>query len=114
MIAYCTGPLKDARILVYHPQKGKIEVGKGVQPAWFPGDPFLVYAVAETEAAQGQVVRSDLFLYDVEQSLTFRLTRTADIVDMQPSLSPSGDRLVFADWKSGALLTAAVEREAEK
>jgi hypothetical protein len=114
MIAYCTGPLGDARIFIYHREKGKIEVGRGVHPSWFPRDPFLVYAVAEAEAAQGQVVRSDLFLYDVEQSQAYRLTRTTDIVEMQPSLSPSGDSLVFADWKSGVLLTAAVEREAEK
>ena len=114
-IAYATGPLKDCTLHIYDPVEGKTTIGRGSYPSWFPDGTSIVYAVPETDIdlmGAVRVVRSELYRYDLGSSAPVRLTDTGGIIEMQPSVSPSGDRVAFCDWKGGGLFVMPAGKEA--
>jgi len=107
-ISYSTGPLKQSRVHIFDFNEGKdkIKIFEGAYPAWFPDGKKLVYCLPQTQTSISgtvQVQDSDLYLYDVVSSKTKQITKTAEIIEMQPSVSPSGDLIVVSDWRSGGL-----------
>ena len=102
-VAWCEGHLASATLFVFDPERGEMEVGPGAQPSWSPDGSRLIYARPEG-GAQGEVVGSDLYLFDMETASSRRLTNTPGVTEMEPSVSPDGNRLALADWRSGRIL----------
>lgn len=104
-VAYSLGSLAEPRLLVSDPEGGTRELGAGAQPAWVPGDRYLVFTKpwpgSSTLTRQGY--SSDLFVYDFRTSKTTQLTDTQGVAEMEPTVSPDGRWLAYADWNSGAL-----------
>jgi hypothetical protein len=116
-IAYSTGPLKESTLQIYDPAKGRTTVGRGAYPSWFPGGKSIVYAAPEADVSpsgEARIARSELYIYNVETSKSVRLTDTRDIIEMQPSISPSGDKVAFSDWQGGGLFIIPAGKEAAK
>jgi hypothetical protein len=109
-MAYSLGSLTEPRFLVYDPEGGLREVGAGAQPAWLPGERYVVFTKPwpGPSTTTGQGYATDLFVYDVETSTTTQLTDTEAIAEMEPAVSPDGRSLAFADWNSGALYVIAM------
>ncbi len=103
-VAWCTGHLALAELYALDPAGGRLALGPGAQPAWARTAPVLVFARPEPAPESGEVVRSDLWAWDRRTGRHTRLTRTPDVVEMEPAVSPDGERLAFSDWRSGRVL----------
>ncbi|MBM4318941.1 MAG: hypothetical protein FJ125_03045, partial [Deltaproteobacteria bacterium] len=106
-IAYCLGHLPDASLHLYDLQHGHRDLGRGAQPAWSSDGSQLVFTLAEWAPEGGPAPQqAELYLHDLPLDRTVRLTATPEVAEMQPAFSPRGDRLAFADWRSGQVLVA--------
>jgi len=110
-VAFCTGPRLTARLHVFLPERraaGLLDLGPGVDPAWFPGGDLLVYAIATWgDRPDSPVEQSDLYLWEPGSGRRVQLTATPDVAELQPTVAPDGSRLAYADWRSGRLFVAA-------
>lgn len=103
-IAYTTGSLEEPVLHVADLAGGDRLLGRGTQPSWFPDSSRIVYAVPEGfEAGERAFERSDLFVYSLERGSARPLAITAEVVEMNPDVSPRGDWIAFADWRSGTI-----------
>lgn len=69
-----------------------------------PGGPLPVGRVVTSEAT-GSAGGRDLFVAGVDGSAKTNLTRTDGQIELSPSWSPDGARIVFAEFNSGLLYT---------
>ena len=77
-------------------------IGKGFAPSWV-NDTQLVF---ERTTDDGHDYTSgDLYLLNLDGSAK-ALTNSADRIELDPSVSPDGKRIVFSDYKSGQIYTA--------
>lgn len=109
-VAYCTGRLSDSRLFVHDAlQRRTRELGPGVHPVWIPGRAEVIYAVpGELERRPGiSTFRgAELWLSDALTGAHRALTRSRDLVEMEPAVAPDGESLVFVDWREGGLYRA--------
>lgn len=76
--------------------------GKVLNSDWLPGKTALVIDVAAMSTeSEGQVEASELFLIDLERSITTQLTDSASITEYSPKVSPNGKHVAFLDYKIG-------------
>jgi len=108
-VAFCTGHLAFGRLRIVDVSGAPLFEGAGVQPAWLPDRAGLVYAVpqpAVSPAGATELNASELYAIGAPSWTPVRLTDTPDVVEMEPAISPQGDRIAFSDWKTGRLLLA--------
>ena len=105
-VAWCLGHLAVARLRVFDPGRGLVELEQGAQPTWSPDEEILVFARPEAGPSDGEVLCSELYAHNLQSGRTLQLTRTPGVIEMEPAFSPAGDRLAFADWGSGQVLVS--------
>lgn len=113
LVAYCTGHLMTGRLRVLDIGGTELYEGPGVHSAWSPGRPELFFAVPEKSVSPQGILElgaSDLYVVAAPDWTPIRLTSTPDAWEMEPAVSPAGDRLAFSDWKTGTLTIAHVGR----
>lgn len=111
-VAYVTGHLKNPSLFIYEKGVGNYRIASGVHPAWQPDSITLVYAVPRV-SQEGTVAASELYSFNLQTKTTFQLTQSANIAEMQPSVSPDGRLIAFADWTSGAIMLRPAGKEVE-
>lgn len=116
-VAWCTGILADARVHVRRAEGGqRLALGPGTYPAWFPDSRHVVFSRHVATAERGPyetVLGADLVMWDALTGVSWELTNTADIEEMEPVVAPDGRWVAFSDWRGGGLYRAAtVEGEA--
>ena len=79
--------------------KGK-KVGTGIATAWTEDDSHLIGFLDESEDGHS-VSNSELYLFDVQNAKTKKITNTEVIAEMYPTIHQ--DKIIFADDKSGSL-----------
>jgi hypothetical protein len=114
LVAYCMGHLPSGRIRVVDLAGTELFEGPGVHGAWSPDMTELYYSVPEKRvSARGiaELGASDLYVVAAADWTPIRLTATPDVQEMEPAISPQGDRIAFSDWKTGTLTVARIARK---
>lgn len=86
----------------------RIDIGKGYRASWSPDSKSLVYMVTEDDGYTYQV--SDLYIFDVIERKKIQLTDTRDQIEMDPCWSPDGKRIVYNEYKKGAIYLLNIVR----
>lgn len=106
-VAYCAGSLAKAELLVLDVTAGRTRsLGPGAHPAWFPDSARLLYTVISHIERFGRaalVTVADLHLYEVDTGQGRVLEQTGDHAAVQPTVSPDGRYIAYADWRTGAV-----------
>jgi|CXWL01.1.fsa_nt_gi Tol biopolymer transport system component len=79
--------------------------GRILSMDWIPDDGALV-ACVETERSgepEADVTAADLFIINPEKKSVTRLTKTSEVVEYDPQISPDGKRIAFLDLQSEGL-----------
>lgn len=93
-------------IFVSDLESGKtIHIGLGDDPSWSPDGQFITYEVTQDDEAS--VIASDLYVSDLT-GRTVKLTDTPTELEMRPSWSADGRRIVFDS--NGAIYVAEIVR----
>lgn len=111
LVAYCTGHVPRAQLRVVRTSGELVFEGPGVYPAWLPDRVGLVYSVPEqviTAAGTEELGGAELFVVGAPSWLPAPLTSTPGVDEMEPAVSPAGDRIAYSDWKTGTLFVARI------
>lgn len=115
LVAYCTGHLPSGRLHIVEIGGPLVFEGPGVHAAWLPDQAGVVYAVPEERVSNlgtAELGGSDLYMTSAPGWTPTRLTATPDVHEMEPAVSPHGDKLAFSDWNSGTLSIARIADKA--
>lgn len=85
--------------------KGR-KVGTGIATAWSDDDRFLIGFLDESENGH-TVTNSELYLFDVKNAKTKKITSTEVISEMFPTMHK--DKVIFSDDKTGRLFIATLK-----
>ncbi|MFP4060421.1 MAG: TolB family protein [Bacteroidota bacterium] len=83
-----------------------LRVGQGICTSWSPDGRFLLYFIDE-DRGEHQIVKSELYIYSIENDKHWQLTDTPDRDEVWPDWK--GNTIVYADNKSGKIFIADVE-----
>lgn len=87
---------------------GLIDLGVGYRPQWSPDGEYLVYMITEDDGHR--FTHSDIYTIRIDGTEKTNLTNTSDILEMNPSWSPDGNRIVFDDYNQGSIYMVEVEK----
>ncbi|MBN2053635.1 PD40 domain-containing protein [bacterium] len=88
-------------------RQATINIGPGHNPAWSPDGRYLYFDRQQDDGER--VLAADLWRVRCDGSDSCQLTFTEDRLEMRPSVSPAGDRLLFDC--DGVIWTARLEEE---
>jgi Tol biopolymer transport system component len=80
---------------------GLVDLGKGYRPQWSPDSQRLVYMITVDNGHQ--YLLSDIYTIKIDGTEKIRLTLTDDKLEMNPSWSPNGKKIVFDVLNEGAI-----------
>ena len=86
---------------------GLTDLGVGYRPQWSPGGEYLAYMITEDDGYR--FTQSDIYTIKIDGSDKNNLTNTNDILEMNPSWSPEGNRIVFDNYNEGSIYVVEVE-----
>lgn len=78
-----------------------VDLGKANRPRWSPDGNYVIAQVAEDDGYDYQ--SSDLVVFSIDGNEQINLTSNSDLVAMNPSWSPDGQKIVFDEPKSGSI-----------
>lgn len=85
--------------------KGR-KIGTGIATAWTEDDKNLIGFLDESEDGH-TISNSDLYLFDVQNAKTKKITNTEVLSEMFPTIHQ--DKVIFADDKSGRIFIATLK-----
>lgn len=85
--------------------KGR-KIGTGIATAWTDDDKHLIGFLDESEDGHS-VSNSELYLFDVQNAKTKKITNTEVITEMFPTIFK--DQIIFSDDKTGRLFLATLK-----
>ena len=97
-----------ADIFVYNidgNSKGR-KIGTGIATSWTDDDKHLIGFLDESEDGH-TISNSELYLFDVQNAKTKKITNTEVIAEMYPTIHQ--DKIIFADDKSGSLFIGTLK-----
>lgn len=80
---------------------GVVDLGEGHRPQWAPDSQRLVYMITEDDGHQ--FLASDIYSIRVDGMDKVRLTQTEYELEMNPSWSPNGKKIVYDVMGEGAI-----------
>ncbi len=113
-VAYAVGSLTNPTLILWDIDQGRRVLGVGVHPVFHP-DGMLIYSRPEGRLQLGSlttVARAELRAHDLTTHESWNLTHTPDLAEMEPALSPDGNRLAFSDWRRGGAYLVSLSRRA--
>ena len=113
MVAFSTGLLARGQLHV-HDGKTIHDLGAGIHPTWSPDGRWLIYSrpkasdnetsASDLRKGQLELIGADLYAVQLPEKRFVPLTETPHQFELEPAVSPDGNHIACADWKSGRLL----------
>ncbi len=88
---------------------GLVDLGSGNRPQWAPDNTHLVYSISEDDGHT--ITASDLYTISADGTGKRNLTRTEDVLEMNPSWSPEGDKIAYDAMEQGSLYIITITFE---
>ncbi|MDP2895863.1 MAG: hypothetical protein Q8Q12_04800 [bacterium] len=89
-------------VIIYDFESGReIDIGRGANLSWSPDGEMLAYVVSCDDGHD--ILSSDIFVINADGSGKQQLTFTEGIIEVNPSWSPDGRRIIFADAAKSAI-----------
>jgi len=79
--------------------KKTYNLGNGSHPEWSPNNEYLVYTITEDNTTD--LVKSDIYTSKFDGTAQFRLTDTKNRIEIFPSWSNDGHKIVYSDYSTG-------------
>jgi hypothetical protein len=111
LAAYSVGSLPDPELFLCEQAQGCSRIGIGVHATFHP-DGLLIYSQPAGTRYAGSlttVARAELRAHDLETGESWELTATPGVAEMEPAVSPEGDRLAFSDWRTGTAYLVTIQ-----
>lgn len=115
-VAYSVGRLPSPTLFLWDEERGHRSLGTGVHAVFHP-DGLLIYSRPDGALYLGgltTVARADLRAHDLDTDVSWNLTDTPDLAEMEPAISPDGRRLAFADWRRGGAYLVTLNRRVDR
>lgn len=80
---------------------GLTDLGTGYNPHWFSDSENIVYMITEDDGHK--YTASDIYRININGTEKINLTNTSEIIELNPSISPDGKRLLYESWNDGAI-----------
>ena len=80
---------------------GLIDLGKGNRPEWSADSKRIVYMIAEDDGEN--YTSSDIYTVKADGTGKTQLTKTDDILEMNPSISPDEKYIAYNDMNKGTI-----------
>jgi len=88
---------------------GRLDLGVGNRPQWSPDSQRLVYMITVDDGHQ--YLLSDIYSVTIDGTEKVRLTSTDEKLEMNPSWSPDGKKIVFDVLNEGAIYSIELSSE---
>lgn len=80
---------------------GLIDLGTGYHPRWLSDGKKIVYMISEDDGHS--FTASDIYIINSDGSGKRNITNSKDIIELNPSISPDGKKLVYSSYYDGAI-----------
>jgi len=87
---------------------GLTDLGVGYRPQWSPDSEYLAYMITEDDGYR--FTRSDIYTIRIDGSDKTSLTNTAEILEMNPTWSPGGNRIAFDTYNEGSIYVVEIKK----
>ena len=87
---------------------GLVDLGSGHRPQWSPDSRHLVYMITEDNGYE--YLSSDLYIISIDGKEKTNITNTEGVLEMNPSWSPDGNKIVFDVLDEGVIYQLEVSR----
>lgn len=78
-----------------------ISFGKGHRPMWSPNGKWISYMVTEDDGHE--YLSSEIVIASADGEIVLEITKTKDLLEMNPAWSPDGNSLVYDEHRSGII-----------
>ena len=82
------------------------DLGEGNRPQWSPDGEKIVYMIAKDDGYN--FTQSDIYAINADGSGKTNLTKTEDLIEMNPCWAPDGKRIAFDEHKTGQIFILKV------
>lgn len=83
------------------------DLGVGHRPDWSPDSKYIVYMITEDDGHN--ITASDIYVTDLTGVLKTNLTNSPQEIEMNPSFSPDGKKIVFDLLNDGSIYQIEIE-----
>lgn len=80
---------------------GLVDLGIGYNPKWTGDSRQIVYMITEDDGHS--FIASDIYIINADGTGKRNLTNTEDVIELNPSISPDGKKLVYESYLDGAI-----------
>lgn len=87
---------------------GLIDLGKGYRPQWAPDSEYLVFMITQDDGHK--LLASDLYVIRYDGQEKTQLTATGDKIEMNPSWSADGKKIVFDVMNEGVIYVLEISK----
>jgi Tol biopolymer transport system component len=103
-VMYANTVGNKGHLFVYVIKSGNItDLGEGINGQWLP-DGRIIYCIASDN---GRIITSsDLYTINSDGTDKIKITNTLNLIEIQPTLSPDYNSIVFRDDKTGSIYLA--------
>lgn len=85
------------------------DLGEGHRPQWAPDSESLVYMITQDDGHR--ITASDIYTIKIDGNEKVNLTNTDDRLEMNPSWSPDGNKIIFDMMDEGAIYLVEISKE---
>jgi len=82
------------------------ELGRGEDPTWTPDGEYLIAVITEDDGHH--ITGSEVFAIEISTGERHHLTSHTDLIALQPTVSPDGNRIAFTDSETGHIYSMSI------
>ncbi len=86
---------------------GLVDLGKANRAKWSPDSRYVIAMVADDDGHE--YTKSDLVVFSIDGTQKINMTQSSDIVAINPSWSPTGNRIAFDNPRDGNIYVLSIE-----